>query len=433
LYAGTYIVTVTNAKGCMQTMSIIITQPTQFSASITSSKNSTCYGNNNGFAQVNASGGVAPYNYSWNTIPVQTSNSISGLSAGTYTTTVSDQLGCSQIIYVSIYEPSQLLASVTSLKNVSCNSYNTGSATLNVSGGSLPYTYAWNSIPAQTYKKAINLTAGSYTATVTDASGCNNAVFVTITQPTALVANITNVKNVTRYGRKNGSATVSVSGGNPPYTYSWSTSPIQKSMTANNLAADNYVVTVIDKLGCSIIKSVVITQPLKLTATISMKKSLEDTASLVVNVNGGVPPYTYAWTTIPEAYSAMVTGLYPGTYRVSVHDFNLDEATDSITIEAKGSTLSPKDTTKIKDPSGLNVYPNPAVGGEFYINNDNVFKEESVLVVLFNSSGQEVYSKVIMKGETTAVDLEGRLAAGIYYVVASSNDNLYKKKLLITK
>ena len=141
-----------------------------------------------------------------------------------------------------------LITSVAS-QNPPCTQ-NTGWATVNVSGGNAPYTYSWSSSPAQTSVTATGLGPGTYTCSVTDATGCATAIVTsTITQPSAL--STSSSYNNTSCGGSSGSASVSVSGGTPGYTYAWSPSG-GSGATANNLSAGNYTVTVTDSHGCTI-------------------------------------------------------------------------------------------------------------------------------------------------------------------------------------
>ncbi|KIC89769.1 SprB repeat-containing protein, partial [Flavihumibacter solisilvae] len=124
---------------------------------------------------------------------------------------------------VTITEP-PVLAATTVGNNVDCFGTATGSATVNVTGGTAPFTYNWNTLPAQTGVTATGLTAGTYTVTVTDAAGCITTTTVTITEPTLLTAS-TIGSNASCFGTATGSATVNVTGGTAPFTYSWNTSP----------------------------------------------------------------------------------------------------------------------------------------------------------------------------------------------------------------
>ncbi len=232
-------------------------------ASISAQTNVNCYGNSTGSATASATGGTSPYTYSWNTTPVQTSITATGLAIGTYTVTATDNKGCTSTANVTITQPTAaLVASVPTKVNVSCYGQSTGTATASATGGTGPYTYSWNTSPVQTTITATGLTAGTYTVTVTDSKGCTSTSNVTITQPSAaLTASISALTNVNCFGQSTGAATASATGGTAPYTYSWNTSPVQTTITATGLAAGTYTVTVTDNKGCTSTANVTITQP----------------------------------------------------------------------------------------------------------------------------------------------------------------------------
>jgi len=123
-----------------------------------------CNGDFTGSANVNVYGGYTPYTYSWNCSPVQTNATATGLSAGTYTVTVTDAHSKTVTASITITQPSQLRDSIVSSTS--------NSATVGAKGGTLPYNYSWNSAPIQTTATANSLSGGTYTVTVTDANGC---------------------------------------------------------------------------------------------------------------------------------------------------------------------------------------------------------------------------------------------------------------------
>ena len=159
---GTYTVTVTDQNGCSFSTTASVGQSTTLGSSITSQTNVLCYGNNTATATVTATNGTTPYTYSWNTSPIQTTQTATGLTAGTYTVTVKDHNGCISPSNATITQPTAALSASTTPVNVLCYGNNTGSATANATGGTGAYTYSWNTAPVQTTQTATGLTAGTY-------------------------------------------------------------------------------------------------------------------------------------------------------------------------------------------------------------------------------------------------------------------------------
>ncbi len=340
LKAGNYIVTVTDANLCTDTESVTITEPAAaVLASIGTPVNVLCFGGSTGSATASATGGVGPYSYSWNTVPAQLTATATGLKAGNYIVTVTDANLCTDTESVTITEPAAaVLASIGTPVNVLCFGGSTGSATASATGGVGPYSYSWNTVPAQLTATATGLKAGNYIVTVTDANLCTDTESVTITEPeSTVVASIGEPTNVLCFGGSTGSATASATGGVGPYSYSWNTVPAQLTATATGLKAGNYIVTVTDANLCTDTESVTITEPeATVIASIGTPVNVlcfgESTGSATASATGGVGPYSYSWNTVPAQLTATATGLKAGNYIVTVTDANLCTDTESVTI-----------------------------------------------------------------------------------------------------
>ncbi|CAN5225957.1 hypothetical protein BH09BAC5_BH09BAC5_10800 [soil metagenome] len=338
LIAGNYTCTITDGHGCTTTSTILITQPAAaLSINIPIHTNVLCYGDLTGSANSNVTGGTSPYTYSWNSNPIQTTANATGLATGNYTVTVHDANNCSATATVNITQPaSSLSASLSAQTNVLCHNGATGSATVLASGGTPGYSYSWNSSPVQTTSTATGLIAGSYTCTIQDANSCQTTVTVTITQPaSALSATITSSTNVLCWNNSTGSATVTALGGSNSYSYSWNSTPVQNTATANNLPAGNYTVTVTDNNGCAVpvTATVAITEPaavLNATANSPLFSGYNiscnggSNGSVTILTTGGTSPYSYAWTG-PSSYTSSsqnISGLSAGNYSLTVTDVN---------------------------------------------------------------------------------------------------------------
>jgi len=344
LIAGTYIVTVTDANLCTQTASVTITQPAAALSVTTSQVDVLCTGNPTGSATANPAGGTGLYTYSWDTSPVQTTQTATGLVAGTYIVTVTDANLCSVSSPVTISEPAAALSILTSQINVKCFGDNTGSATATPSGGTGVYTYSWNSTPVQSAATAINLPFGVYTVTVTDANSCIETDIVTITQPANPLTVTTTQVDAGCFGETTGSATAIPAGGTLPYTYSWNTTPVQTTATATGLGTGTYTITITDGAACVTSTSVSINQPaaaLTASATKTDVACFGDASGTATAVpSGGTGPYTYSWNSTPVQTTVTATGLPVGTYTVTVTDANSCFVTTSVTLTQPAAALS---------------------------------------------------------------------------------------------
>ena len=344
LTSGTYTVTITDASGCSNTSSATIAMPSSsVSATISNVTSVLCYGSATGTATVTASGGTSPYNFYWNSAPFQSASTATNLLAGTYSVIVTDDNGCNDTTQVTISQPPPLSISISNVSNVTCHGGSDGTALVSVTGGIPPYSYNWSNSTAQTGPAAVNLLAGSYMVSVTDANGCIATVSINITEPQAVNASINSSINVLCNSWASGSANVSVTGGISPYSYIWNTIPAQMSPTATNLSAGSYVVTVSDVNGCTDTAGISITQPNSMLVSLSVSNPFctgGTNGSATANVTGGTAPYTFTWNTIPTQTTATATSLAPGTYSVTISDANGCTSTASATIAMPSTSLN---------------------------------------------------------------------------------------------
>ncbi|WP_125723486.1 T9SS type A sorting domain-containing protein [Flavobacterium ustbae] len=357
LTQGTYTVTVTDTNNCQTTRSFTINQPTAPLSAATGGGQTdvSCKGGANGTATVEPTGGTQNYTYSWNTNPVQTTATATGLAAGTYIVTVTDANGCDATRSFTINEPTAALdvAIGGGKTDVSCHGGANGTATVAPTGGTGAYTYSWDTNPVQTTATATGLTAGTYTVTVYDANSCQTTRMFTIHQPTAPLSTTEGVKqNTSCYGGANGVAEVIVSGGTPTYTYSWNTTPIQTTATATGLAAGTYTVTVTDAKGCQTDRSFTITEPPALVASVGFESDASCNGGTngyaTVDVTGGTGSGTYTYSWAPVGGTAVTaSGLAAGTYTVTVTDANLCQTTQSFTISEPAILSATKSHTDV--------------------------------------------------------------------------------------
>jgi len=328
LSAGTYIVTVTDAKQCTKIQSFTIAEPDALTPSV-SQTDVSCNGGSNGSATVSVTGGTGTYSYQWSPSG-GTNATASGLSAGTYTVLIKDSNLCEAIASVTIAEPALLTATIDKT-DVLCNQANNGTATVIPSGGTGTYTYSW-SPSGGTAATATGLSPNTYSVTVTDANGCTVTETVQITEPTALSATNTQT-NVSCNGGSNGAASVVASGGTGTYSYLWAPSG-GTAATATGLTAGTYTVTVTDENLCFVTNTITITEPdaLNLTTTpVDVSCHNGNNGSATVSVTGGTGTYSYSWSP-SGGNAATATNLTAGTYTVTVTDANSCSASATVKI-----------------------------------------------------------------------------------------------------
>ncbi|MFN8397568.1 MAG: SprB repeat-containing protein [Bacteroidia bacterium] len=197
---------------------LVINGSSAVTASSTGVTGTSC-GQNNGSATAIGTGGNGNYTYNWST--GATTATVSNLPSGNHTVTVTDASGCTGILPSTLPPQAPVSAGVPNFTHTSCGQ-NNGVASAVATGGNGNYIYNWSN--GQTTAQAINLGAGSYTVTVTDAAGCTGTASVTINASSAPNSSISSPTNVSCFGQNNGSATVTATGGSAPYTYLWSNS-----------------------------------------------------------------------------------------------------------------------------------------------------------------------------------------------------------------
>lgn len=370
LAAATYTVTITDANGCSLSETLTIVEPSALalSTAVISNYNGqqlSCADSDDALAEASASGGTAPYSYSW--VNGQTTAIASGLQASNYPLTVTDANGCSIATTVTVVPPPVLglTTTVVSTYNgfeVSCHGAADGAVNALGQGGTGVISYLWSD--GQTTANASGMLAGEYALTVTDANGCIAMITDTLRAPSRLDLQLSATQNVSCQGGSDGSATLAIQGSIAPYGFLWSDGAT--SQNRSNLAAGSYGLTASDANGCTASLSLTIAEPpalsLNLSSTmVSCVGTADGTATALGNA--GTSPYSYLWSN--GQTTAQATGLAAGSYALTLTDANGCQISNSVQVgspPAVGLSLSLGAAVSCQGTSTGSITSNVATG-----------------------------------------------------------------------
>lgn len=333
--SGLYNITVTDQTTCSVSVAVVVTQPFAPVSDSIIVQDVTCFGLTDGRITLITTGGTSTFTYTWNP-NVSSSNNANNLAAGTYNVTVADVNNCSLTESIVITEPAAPLALTQSQTDLTCNGDSSGSATVNVTGGTSPYIYTWNPNVGNT-ATVNNLAAGNYTVLVTDDHLCTISASYTLTEPAALTASHV-VTNLQCFGDANGRVVVTATGGTGTYIYNWNPA-VSTTDTAQNLPAGSYAYTVTDASGCIYTNSASVTQPTQLVVSRTYTDATcngSNDGTITATAVGGTTPYSYSVTTdgsnFQNSTNGLFTSLVPGNYIIILSDLNGCTDTSSATI-----------------------------------------------------------------------------------------------------
>ncbi|NUQ23090.1 MAG: SprB repeat-containing protein [Saprospiraceae bacterium] len=397
LAPGNYAVTVTDDNGCTAVESAVISQPAELTLSLSSLVQPDCGATANGSESVQATGGVSPFNYLWNTN--QTTASLSSATEGKYSVTVTDANGCTDNLQVTLDAVGDLDASVTTTPTT-CSDTNDGAASVAVNGAG-PFTYQWNVPGNPSGSMASGLAPGNYQVTVSNTGGCATVRQFTIAGAPALSLDLQATPSC--LNELNGSATATAGGGSGGFTYEWATG--QQVATLSNLLPGIYLVTATDANGCSISGDVIVEgapfPSLNLDNLIQPDCAVNLTGAATVSATGGTGAINYSWNDPAQQSSATATGLTPGNYQVIAEDQNGCSASLDV---------------QILQPAGLvanvGAFESPSCFGS---------TDASATVTVQNPTGTYAYQWDDPSGQTTAT--AANLAAGSYMVTVTNIDD----------
>lgn len=413
LAAGNYTVVASDGN-CSATTTVTINQPNEIIIN-GNTTNVSCATAANGSISISVSGGTGSYLYSWSN--GASTAEITGLSGGVYNVTVTDENGCTAMASFDVLEPTALGLSFN-IVNANCQ-YNDGSVVPIVTGGTLPYDYSWSN--NQQSENLIDVEAGVYTLTVTDANGCQIAD-VAIVNSTTITVGFVNIINANCQSSEDGSATVVAAGGSTPYSYDWI--PFGgNSATGSNLTAGDYLVLVKDYNNCPAYGSVSIASNHN-DPTVSLGSDQQICSGTTITLDAGAGFNSYLWNTGATTQTISVTD--DDSYDVTVTDGNGCSATDVVDVFVIGCFVGGSSSNQSTD---FIVYPNPA---HQYVDIKMLNVNETVSLSLMDLTGRTIYYETQQSERVfnAQINLSG-LSAGVYVLKLNNGVTTETVKLMV--
>lgn len=429
-----YAVTVTDVEsGCRVVSEVLTTvEPQPLSIQLEKNRAVQCFNGTDGAVEVKVSGGTLPYHFQWtNKMGTLVSEEEDLIQAprGTYELLVTDEHHCTLTYSDSIASLNpQIKLANTTIRPIACFGEATGAINITASGGEPPFTYQWNT--GATTEDLEYVPAGLYSLTLTDSDNCT-ATFPNIEVPEKgdLLEFEVATLPVSCFGASDGSASIAITGGTPPYDFNWfrNGQPIANvnEPQLNDLPAGFYTLEFSDNQGCSRDFEFEVTSPRDLVVNLQVNVPQPpdyDNGSASVIVSGGQPEYAYLWSTGDT--TVRITDLVAGTYQLTVTD--AQGCRDSIRL-----TL-----TDIIDPeiiTSARLYPNPA--------NDRVQLDltfpRAIAGQLFivDAVGRTVFQKLLPRQVRQEIPIDTRhWPSGIYQLgILYHGRIIYSERLIIIR
>ena len=318
------------------------------------------------------------------------------------------------------------LVSVTvdAIQSVSCFGNDDGAIEISVDGGTLPLNYLWSN--DATAEDIENLTAGTYKVTVTDATGASvSSPNITIEQPQVISVALNFVQSLTCTDANNGAIEITVYGGTEPYEYIWSDGNTEED--PSNLPMGEYQFTVTDANDCVWDSpTITVNEPnaIVLYESITNATPGESNGSIIVDLNGGLPPYNFLWDN--GVISDNLENVEAGTYCLTVTDAYDCAVTQCYEVGEDAAVSN----DPIEGLTKLDVFPNPST--ENAVLTFELEQAQEVNISIVDMSGKEVWSHHAGMVRSREYYLNTkRYAAGIYLIKTTVGGKLFTKKLVV--
>lgn len=340
--------TITSQFAFSQSVTTITTVNCSDSINLSKS-DASCYGLNDGTANITVNGGNAPYSYQWNSGHI--TGNVNDFTSGQYTCTVTDNVGCQDNVTLNIGEPAEITSNITSTSyasgsNISCNGLSDGDIDLSIVGGAGLFSVNWTTINGSglvaSDEDQSGLSGGTYQVEITDGNGCSITDSITLSEPLPLSVNMNsqthpNGDNIRCNGDQDGVINTTTIGGSGPFTYDWSTVDgfgINQGMENQPfLKIGTYDLTITDVNGCVATNQITLTEPDSLQTQINAISNYNGSAVSCAGMddgtirsitNGGAPGYTLEWSSSTGITATVDTlsNIGEGVYTVLVTDAN---------------------------------------------------------------------------------------------------------------
>lgn len=427
LTPGTYLVTVTDGNNCQEIGSGIIPPfDCELTVQLISKTDLSCFESADGIIEIAGEGGSGELTFVWS--HNETGPLLTGLSAGTYQVTATDEVGCTATLSVEVFQPDEIIVQ-TSVVPISNAGEMDASITATASGGVGIFTFQWSN--GATGETIENLGPGIYGLTITDETGCTKERMI-IVQPFECEIELewTLVQAILCHGDNDGAVSVTITGGFEPYNVVWSNG--QTGLLVEQLPAGLYTITVTDLLECTQSAEITLSQPDSISVEIldfSAQIGQEGEGRIEIRIDGGVTPYEVKWFFDNNEFAINVlrlTNLNSGRYTLEVVDANGCELPSiDFTIHLQVSIR------ELSDDIELKVFPNPVNSELFLEFNDPNFIVRSL--ELMNTQGLN-YRLPINEGFVNSgrlwLSLE-QFPSGLYLIKASTNQGDFYAKIIV--
>ncbi len=434
---GIYQVDVSDVNGCTGATSFTINESdSTFLLQVTDQSDIICNGDTSGTITLIAenTSGLIFYTVANKT---NTSGDFTGLQAGNYTATATDQNGCSAEVAVSLTEPTEVTLVVDTLIHVSCNGGNNGSFNYYIEGGIAPYSVSdgitqFDLINNESILEE-NKEAGATELEITDTNGCVSNVTITVTEPDTIAFVVNNLLSVTCNGASDGQISYMVVGGTSPYTLiqeEGDTVVISNSemIISNEVGAGTYPIAIIDFNGCTAQTTFTLPEPevLVFDNIIIVDSDESGSGSITIEASGGTEPYAYRLNENTDLQSdPFFSNLSEGNYNVTVIDANGCAITTSATIITT-------DVTDISsDVLNLSVWPNPTAQFiNIHMDVKEMIQMNIRIIDIQGKSVMEVNPEIVLGNQNILLDLD-KLNSGLYMIDIATNKGHFTKRVIV--